>query len=285
MDTLNLEAAEPTSIVPFAMHTRALVDTDWLSAAGTYAAAAAQGGPAAADAARTFAEFVHNRFAAMQWPGAAALANGPGMGFGPSAGMGFGPTAGVGAGTGAGLASGFGPASLLAHFPALGATREMQLRAQRIAAASARLEDAQRRLQQLCSNALEAAATDFAARLAPAPPGSATGTGAGANAGAGAGAWREWYDLWIECAEEAYARAAHSEAFCRALGDGVNAGAALRTELQAVQEQAAKVLDLPTRSEFNSLMQRLLSLERGARIGPAATRPARGGGKTPKARR
>ena len=273
MDTLNLEAAEPTSIVPFAMHTRALVDTDWLSAAGTYAAAAAQGGPAAADAARTFAEFVHNRFAAMQWPGAAALANGPGMGFGPSA------------GTGAGLASGFGPASLLAHFPALGATREMQLRAQRIAAASARLEDAQRRLQQLCSNALEAAATDFAARLAPAPPGSATGTGAGANAGAGAGAWREWYDLWIECAEEAYARAAHSEAFCRALGDGVNAGAALRTELQAVQEQAAKVLDLPTRSEFNSLMQRLLSLERGARIGPAATRPARGGGKTPKARR
>ena len=69
--------------------------------------------------------------------------------------------------------------------------------------------NAQRRLQRLWSDALREAAAAFAARLAaPQPP-----------AAPSAEALRALYDSWIDCAEEAYARMAHGEAFCSALAD------------------------------------------------------------------
>src|SRR6202166_4910135 len=82
----------------------------------------------------------------------------------------------------------------MANSPALGPTREHQQRWQRTAEAWRRIDDARRRLQRLWSDALSEAATAFAARIGP-PHAAAVS----------AEAVRELYDLWIECAEDAYA--------------------------------------------------------------------------------
>lgn len=139
---------------------------------------------------------------------------------------------------------------LAADAPALGLTREHQERAQRAADAWRRMEEAQRRLQRLWSDTLREAAASFAGHLgAPstAPPDAAT--------------LNRLYDAWIDCAEAAYARTAHSDAFCEALADYVNAGSVLRRESNSFAEQWAKLLDLPTRNEINTLTQRLRSVE------------------------
>jgi hypothetical protein len=134
--------------------------------------------------------------------------------------------------------------------PALGAAREHQQRAERLADAWRRMEEAQTRLQRLWSDALQEAAQAFAGELAAKQPASFDAAGL-----------RELYDRWIETAEAAYARTAHGETFCRALADFVNASSAWRKEQQASIEHWAKQFDLPTRSELNSLAQRLKALE------------------------
>jgi class III poly(R)-hydroxyalkanoic acid synthase PhaE subunit len=77
---------------------------------------------------------------------------------------------------------------------------------------------------------------------------------------------RALYDSWIDCAEQAYAHIAHSDSFSSALADFVNASSAWRKESQASVELWAKALDLPTRSELNTLMRRVNSLEEQLRM-------------------
>jgi hypothetical protein len=137
-----------------------------------------------------------------------------------------------------------------ADAPALGLTREHQQRAQRAAEAWQRMEAAQRRLQRLWADTLQQAAAAFVARL-----------GSAQTAPLSADALNRLYDTWIDCAEEAYARTAHSEAFCDAMADYVNAGSQWRRESNAGIEQWAKLLDLPTRNEINTLAERLRSVE------------------------
>jgi ketosteroid isomerase-like protein len=152
-----------------------------------------------------------------------------------------------------------------ADTPAFGATREHQQRAQRMADAQRRMADAARRLERLWSDALREAATAYTAGVAahamPPTPDSV----------------RKLYDSWIDCAEDAYGRIAHSDEFCAALAEYVNAGSAWRREAQVDAEQWAKILDLPTRSELNTVMQRLRAVEdalRSARDRPASHAPA-----------
>lgn len=148
--------------------------------------------------------------------------------------------------------------------PALGATREHQQRWQRLAESAHRMTDAQRRLQLLWSDAMRDAAMSFTSQLDPmhaAQPGSAAGA-------------HELYDRWIDCAEDAYARIIHGDTFCTALAEFVNAASQWRQELQAGLEQSAKMLDLPTRSEINSLAARLKAVEdelRATRRAPDST--------------
>lgn len=144
---------------------------------------------------------------------------------------------------------------------ALGLTREHQQRWQRAADAARRVAAAQRRLQYLWSDALRDASSAFAAQILarPAVPSDAS--------------LREMYDSWIDCAEQAYSNMAHGEAFCTALAEFVNAGSLWRQEFAAGLEQWSKLLDLPTRSELNSVYARLQSLEaqlRAARRQPQA---------------
>jgi hypothetical protein len=163
-----------------------------------------------------------------------------------------------------------------AELPALGLTRAHQQRAQRAAQAWRDMEDAQRRLQRLWTDTLREAAAAFATRL-----------GAPQSAALTPDALDGLYDAWIDCAEEAYGRTAHGEPFCSALADYVNAGSRWRRESNAGAELWAKLLDLPTRQEVNTLALRLRALEEQVRAraevrqgtGPAGkgTGPAREG--------
>jgi len=127
----------------------------------------------------------------------------------------------------------------LSAFAAIGPMREHQQRWERMLDAQRRAEQARGRLARLWSDALREAAQAFAARCLQ--PESVASLPAAL------------YDEWIECAEDAYARMAHGEAFCGALAELINSLGALRKELQAALELWAKQLDLPTRSELNRL--------------------------------
>jgi hypothetical protein len=148
--------------------------------------------------------------------------------------------------------------------PALGLGREQALRAQRAAEACKNLMEAQGRLQRLWSDTLREAATAFSSRPQPAPGEAPTQE-----------AIDRLYDQWIDCAEEAYARTAHSDAFCDALAAYVNAGSLWRRESAADIEEWAKPLDLPTRSEINALTLRMRELEARLAAMEKPTRPAR----------
>jgi hypothetical protein len=139
--------------------------------------------------------------------------------------------------------------------PAFGATREHQERAQRILEAVQRIDAAQRRLQRLWSDVLRDASAKFLGQLSRQQPASPN-----------ADYVRNLYDSWIESAEDAYSRVAHSEAYCEAQAELANASSQLRAELWL------KALDLPTRSEVNSLTRRLRELE--ARLRARAVQPA-----------
>jgi hypothetical protein len=169
-----------------------------------------------------------------------------------------------------------GPAPIGAAFteaPALGLTREQVLRAQRAAEAWNHLLEAQGRLQRMWSDTLRAAATEFSSRLAPGEPLTQE-------------AIDRLYDQWIDCAEEAYGRTAHSDEFTDALSAFLIAGSQWRREYAAGIEESAKLLDLPTRSEISALTLRLRELEaqlvaikkqqgRGTRPSPGPPPPAK----------
>jgi class III poly(R)-hydroxyalkanoic acid synthase PhaE subunit len=76
---------------------------------------------------------------------------------------------------------------------------------------------------------------------------------------------RAVYDLWIDAAEETYAEVALSQEFREIYGQLVNRQMALRQRLQAEIERAGAEIGMPTRSELNSVHQRLHALRRQVR--------------------
>jgi hypothetical protein len=81
------------------------------------------------------------------------------------------------------------------------------------------------------------------------------------------------YDLWVDCAEEAYAEIALSEEFREAYGDMVNTQIRVRQLQQEQTEYFCQQLGIPTRSDLSSLGERLHSLRREMRQSKA-TAPA-----------
>jgi hypothetical protein len=140
--------------------------------------------------------------------------------------------------------------SALSDGPALGLGRVQWLRAQRAAEAWNRLVQAQARLQRLMADTLREAATAFSSALPKASLELVTTE-----------AIDRMYDRWIDCAEEAYSRSAHSDEFCDALSEYVNAGSHWRREAATALEESAKLWDLPTRGEINTLALRIRELE------------------------
>jgi class III poly(R)-hydroxyalkanoic acid synthase PhaE subunit len=73
---------------------------------------------------------------------------------------------------------------------------------------------------------------------------------------------RVLFDDWIECAESAYQAAAHGERFCAAHARYANALVAWRAAQQAIADDAARALGVPTRTEVDELQRTVRELQR-----------------------
>jgi len=73
------------------------------------------------------------------------------------------------------------------------------------------------------------------------------------------------YDLWVDCAEEAYAEIALSDEFREAYGEMVNTQVRVRQLQQEQAEYVCRQLGIPTRSDISSLGERMHSLRREMR--------------------
>lgn len=76
---------------------------------------------------------------------------------------------------------------------------------------------------------------------------------------------RALYDLWVDAAEEGYAEVALSTEFREVYGALVNAQMSLRSQIQQEVERVAVDLGMPTRTELNSIGERLQTLRRELR--------------------
>ncbi len=76
---------------------------------------------------------------------------------------------------------------------------------------------------------------------------------------------RALYDLWVDAAEEGYAEVALSQEYRDAYGALVNAQMRMRAQVQQETERMSADLGMPTRSEIDSIGQRLQALRREVR--------------------
>ena len=68
------------------------------------------------------------------------------------------------------------------------------------------------------------------------------------------------YELWVSCAEEAYAATVHKEGFSRLQAELANTSAALLDEQRQQAETLVRAWGLPTRSELDALYRQLKEL-------------------------
>lgn len=91
---------------------------------------------------------------------------------------------------------------------------------------------------------------------------------------------RAMFDLWIEVAEEAYAKVAMSEQFQQVYAALGNAQMRLRAAIQHEVERLSESLGLPTRTEMDAAHRKIAELERQvrrlmAKAAPAPAQPAK----------
>ncbi|HQX92515.1 MAG TPA: poly(R)-hydroxyalkanoic acid synthase subunit PhaE, partial [Thermomonas sp.] len=79
------------------------------------------------------------------------------------------------------------------------------------------------------------------------------------------GSVRALFDLWVDAAEDAWAKAALSQDYRRVFAELTNAQMQLRGAVQAQAEQAATALGLPGRTELDSAHRKIAELERQLR--------------------
>ena len=94
------------------------------------------------------------------------------------------------------------------------------------------------------------------------------------------------YELWVSCAEEAYAATARTEEFARLQSELANVSAALLVEQRRHAEALVRAFGLPTRAEVDALYEQLKELrqrveQRGARQGRRRQARRRRGAQTP----
>lgn len=94
-------------------------------------------------------------------------------------------------------------------------------------------------------------------------------------------AWRELYDLWVECGEQAFSQVAHSDAYSKLQAELGNATVRLRARQQSILEYALRQFDLPTRSELNTVHRQLRELRETVAALEAQLAPAPSSGSRP----
>ncbi len=73
---------------------------------------------------------------------------------------------------------------------------------------------------------------------------------------------RELYDLWVDCAEEAYARFANSEEYSKLYGKVVNALMAFKQEERRLVDEFFSAIGAPSSRDFNNLARQQHELRR-----------------------
>ena len=76
---------------------------------------------------------------------------------------------------------------------------------------------------------------------------------------------REVYDLWIDCAEEAYADFAYSDEYQEVYGRMINSLMALKQESRNMIDKAASSLGLPSSKGFDTVLKRIQEMRREIR--------------------
>lgn len=138
--------------------------------------------------------------------------------------------------------------------PAFGFAREHQERLQAQAQAQLRWQDALAAYNALMATTSQDAYARFESRLAERE-----------EPGRQLGSVRALFDLWVDAAEEAYADTALSADYRKAYGELVNAQMQLRAATQAIAEQTANILGMPSRTELDSAHRKIAELERQLR--------------------
>jgi len=133
----------------------------------------------------------------------------------------------------------FGPAAVSGAQPA----RTLEL--------LGRLAQLQGELAKHWSEIAGTAAQRFVARLGAAPVASATPQQA-----------LQLYEMWVNCAEEAYAATVHREDFSRLQAELANTSAALLAEQRQQAESLVRAFGLPTRTEVDALYAQVKDLRR-----------------------
>jgi class III poly(R)-hydroxyalkanoic acid synthase PhaE subunit len=152
----------------------------------------------------------------------------------------------------------FNPAEMFPGAPALGVSREYQETARRLVELGQQFQQRYGEFAQQNAAVMQDAFHVMKKRLDTAP--SALKSPA------------DLYDAWIDCAEGAYAQAAHSEGFARLLAELCNIASAMKVERGKLTEQLARHLDLPSRAEIDSLHRQVRALNTALRA--AAPAPA-----------
>jgi hypothetical protein len=119
----------------------------------------------------------------------------------------------------------------------------------------AQLAQLQAQLAAHCHEIATTASQQFMARL---------GATAGAFPGEAPTLERslELYELWVDCAEEAYASVVHREEFARLQSQLANVSAALLVEQRRHAEMVARAFGLPTRTEIDGIYAQLKELQK-----------------------
>lgn len=140
------------------------------------------------------------------------------------------------------------------YLPAFGPLQAQQEATERLMSTTLRWQRAAARVSEL----LSAVATDAVANLVAALSGSDA-------SGPTVTSLRQLHDLWIECGERAYAKAAHSEDFAAAQAELLTAMVEMRFEQRRQIEEWARAFNLPTRAEVDAIHRRLHELGRQLR--------------------
>ena len=157
---------------------------------------------------------------------------------------------------------GLDPAQLFHGAPALGLSREYQETATRLLELSRQFQQRYAEFAQQNATIMQDAFQVMKKRLDAAPPAPKSPA--------------ELYDAWIDCAEGAYAQAAHSERFARLLAELCNISSAFKVERGKLAEQIARHLDLPSRAEVDTLHRQVRALKlamRAAIVEPRGIEP------------
>jgi class III poly(R)-hydroxyalkanoic acid synthase PhaE subunit len=145
-------------------------------------------------------------------------------------------------------------ARALLQLPAFGYAREHQEHYQRMATAWLDYQRETNRYNVLIARASREAFESFEEKLAER-----------GESGRPIDSVRGLYDLWVDAAEDAYAKVALSDEFREVYGALVNAQMRVRRGLQLEVERVATDLGMPTRSEIDSMGRRLHEVRREAR--------------------